>query len=422
MSEWEDTWKAAGWKDTARGWIQRALDTLGIECVARLKPVTATLAAAVYSIDTPEGTIYFKATAPARAAEATLSAHLAAVTKGHVPVPIAVEPEQGWILTPGIGTPLSDLMPQRQHGKRRSSALSPKEAEAATKLIGRVLTEASDLHQATATSQDRLMNLGALAYTDESWPDLYTDALDIHESMPDYHPLWIEPTTLDFLRRESRHLKDASAALASTKLPLVYNQLNPESRSILLPDSHRNPIMFVGWSGATFTNPLLAIAGIALELGNVLRTEPLQEPMRSLLVNYITPLAADSPVSPENLLDYLIPATLLAHVRNYLALMELMRDAPPETQTKYAGELRALLHYAVDSDPRHHNHRANGNSARANGAGRNGAGRNDTRANSAGGNGDGGNSDNRNGSSRNNASRSGASRNGRRHGRRSALS
>ena len=352
MSEWVDTWKTEGWQETARGWVQHALDVLGIECEAELTPVSTTLAATVYSIETPAGTIYFKATAPARAAEATLTAHLAAVTEGHVPVPIAVEPEQGWILSPGIGTPLSSLIPQRQRGHRGHTP-SPEENEAATELIGRVLTEASDLHQATVVNSERLMNLGALAFPDDSWPEHYYNALDIHASMPDNHPLRIEDETLSFLAREARHLEDASAALASTQLPLVYNQLNPDSESFLLPDSRRNPIMFIGWSAASYTNPLLAISGIAPELGSFLRAEPTQEPMKALLTNYLAPLAVDSPTEVDDLLEYLMPATLLAHVRSYLALMELLRDAHPKTQAEYAPEIRALLHYAVAADPRH---------------------------------------------------------------------
>ncbi len=106
---WIGTAAASGWLAQAAGWLETALATAGL--VAEGEPVKAKDSpwSLVLRLPTSAGTVWFKANAPALAAESALVPRLARLAPASVPEPLAADPERGWLLLPDHGPTLRSL-------------------------------------------------------------------------------------------------------------------------------------------------------------------------------------------------------------------------------------------------------------------------------------------------------------------------
>ena len=94
-------WARPGWRDDARAWIEREVARLGHDVVA-VEQVKHWSISTILRITTTGPELYFKVPArlPLFVEEATVTARLAERFPRHVPAPLVVEPELGWMLLP----------------------------------------------------------------------------------------------------------------------------------------------------------------------------------------------------------------------------------------------------------------------------------------------------------------------------------
>ena len=92
-------WSLPGWRDDVRAWLEDELPRLGRR-LAGLEQVKQWSISSVLRVRTDGPDLYFKVSAPLPlfVAEGTVTASLAERFPAHVPAPLAVEPERGWML------------------------------------------------------------------------------------------------------------------------------------------------------------------------------------------------------------------------------------------------------------------------------------------------------------------------------------
>jgi hypothetical protein len=96
-------WASPGWRDGVRAWLDDEVGRLGHRVVA-IDQVKHWSISSVLRVETDGPELYFKVAArlPLFGEEAVVTARLAERFPGYVPVPLAVEPEQGWLLLPAF--------------------------------------------------------------------------------------------------------------------------------------------------------------------------------------------------------------------------------------------------------------------------------------------------------------------------------
>lgn len=101
VPEQRPPWARTGWLAEVRPWIDAQTARLG-RAVVSIEQVKHWSISSVLRVETNGPDLYFKVPArlPLFVDEATLTARLAGRFPDHVPAPLAVEPERGWLLLP----------------------------------------------------------------------------------------------------------------------------------------------------------------------------------------------------------------------------------------------------------------------------------------------------------------------------------
>lgn len=324
VAHWMQQWESASWNSSVQDWISRVLDAYGVSQAGPLERVTHGLGAVVFSVPTEAGPLYFKAAAPTRSHEAELVSRIAPRSKGLIPQPLAVELDEGWMLSPGLGDTLSEQPVPRDPGGWR-----------------RVFAEAASLQTALSAAAEELAEGGMPGFLPDSAAEYLNGALLLHAQLPPEHPLHISGEDAEMLAQGLATVEDATSRLAAVPVPLTLQQGTLDPAQILVPASARASHLFIGWADARWSHPFGLVGETVQRLCEVHGVEPSQEPVRSMLLAYLEPFTDAAPVS--ELVELLGPASLVAQAQRHEALVELLLLADPEDQAAYAPEaLRRL--------------------------------------------------------------------------------
>ncbi|RKW70311.1 hypothetical protein DWQ67_07340 [Galactobacter caseinivorans] len=325
-------WESSSWFEQVQDWISRVLKAYGVHQNGPLYRVTLGLGATVWTVPTSEGELYFKAVAPPRVHEAELVARVAPFSRGHIPTPLAVEDSEGWLLSPSIGTSLA--------GDPRLADLEH---------TRRVFADAAELQLALSDSTEHVAEGGLPGMLPDYVPEYLEEALTTHASLPAEHPLHVSPRDADLLLQGMGTVRRAAEVLAASPLPPTLQQGALAPEQVLVPSSHRAPIMFVGWGAARWAHPFELVGTAVEQLCTSYQCEPSDEPVRTIVSAYLAPFTRFAPQS--QLEDLLAPALLLSHAQRHEALMDLLLAAEPEDQAAAAPEVMALLAEALAAPP-----------------------------------------------------------------------
>jgi hypothetical protein len=120
-------WADPAWFSAARDWLRSTVDNTGGAVTGPVEQHKVWELSCVLRVPTTRGDVYLKATvdSPLFVAEAPVTALLAELFPEHVPAPLAVERERGWIATPDFGPELGweAPVPVREEALRQYAAL-----------------------------------------------------------------------------------------------------------------------------------------------------------------------------------------------------------------------------------------------------------------------------------------------------------
>jgi hypothetical protein len=132
-------WARPGWRTEARTWIEEEAARLG-HVVVGVQQVKHWSISSVLKIDTDGPELYFKVPAQLQlfVDEARVTARLAERFPDHVPAPLSIEPERGWLLLPRFDELFTWAAPLdlRLESLRRFAALQRRTSELTDELLG----------------------------------------------------------------------------------------------------------------------------------------------------------------------------------------------------------------------------------------------------------------------------------------------
>ena len=276
-------WAARGWFDQAEGWLLETMAAIGRPVTGPLAQVRAWELSCVLRAPTATGDVWFKvnATLPLFVNEGVVLETLSELFGDRVPVPLAVDPERGWIVLDDVGPEVGWEAPL-EVVEEVASSFARLQVEAAGQ-TGRLLA---------AGCNDR--RLGRLAAQAEAWlPDLEAtgDLPGIDDAT------WLSGDEQAALRAAVPQLRACCQELAGFAVPpsLVHGDLH-------LGNVARGPggYRFFDWTDACVAHPFLDLATIRRGTSYAEESDQRERELRERLVAaYLPEWAAFEP--PERL-------------------------------------------------------------------------------------------------------------------------
>ncbi|WP_291279922.1 hypothetical protein [Galactobacter sp.] len=331
MAQWVRQWESQTWVDQVDAWVSHVLTTYGVERTGGLTLHSRGLSSVVFTAATQAGSVYLKVPAPIRATEADLVSLIAPHAQGHVVEPLAVEPEEGWILSPGTGQSLADLT----HTARRRGDTSPT-------LTPRVMTGATETQLALSGIADELTGAGLLAGLLPGDMEFHlAEAVERHSSLPAEHPLALMGADAQQLMKRVPQASESGARLASAGIPETLVPSALSLSDVLIPRSRRSPVAFLGWGMARWSHPFSWVA----PLFNELSVRSTEVELAAAMEAYVAGFASYG--NADQLAGLFGPAESLAALQQHQDLMDLLLAAEPEDQVAAAPQAFMLLRDAL---------------------------------------------------------------------------
>lgn len=117
-TELSDRWRDPGFLDAAHAWIAARLAERGRSVVGAVEQPHVTDWSTVMRAPTDDGPVWFKANDDTMRHEAAVTALIAPLSAGRVPMPLAGDPRTGWLLLADAGPRLRDVIPRERSLER----------------------------------------------------------------------------------------------------------------------------------------------------------------------------------------------------------------------------------------------------------------------------------------------------------------
>jgi hypothetical protein len=296
-------WAARGWQAQVEDWIAAELERLGRALAGPVEQVRVWELSCVLRAPTTAGDVWFKTSvaAPLFVNEGVVMQTLARLFPDHVPTPLAVDPDRGWML-------LADF------GPRVGWDASLEAVEAVARTFARMQVEAAghvDLLLAAGCHDRRLDRLAtrAGAWLPEVGADGRLPTMDA--------ATWLTEDELAALAAAVPRIRAGCEELAALAVPpsLVHGDLHLAN----VADGPRGPLIF-DWTDACVAHPFLDLATIRRGTGEV---DEAEDELRARLLAAYLP-AWSSFESPERLTrawQLAVPLGALHQAVSYRSLM-----------------------------------------------------------------------------------------------------
>ena len=239
VPEQRPPWARPGWLAEVRTWIEHEAARLG-HVVARIEQVKHWSISSVLRVVTDGPDLYLKVPArlPLFVEEGPLTARLAERFPDHVPAPLAVEPDQGWMLLP-VFAELFDFV------------------SAPLELRCEMLRRFAELQRRSASIADELLGDGCL--------DRGLDVLERQIAPLLDDPIAVARLTAEevaALRDQKPALQEVCRRLAGFELPatLVHGDLH-----VLNVARHRGKLVYFDWTDACIAHPFIDLLSLRWE-------------------------------------------------------------------------------------------------------------------------------------------------------------
>ncbi|MGH3446308.1 MAG: hypothetical protein ACRDQA_01515 [Nocardioidaceae bacterium] len=236
-------WSGRAWRNDAEDWVRTTLDAQGINVTGPIEQPRVRPWSTQLTVPTDQGLVWFKENNPGQRAEAAIVQVLATVVPDHVVVPLAVEPERGWLLTP-------------DHGATLRSLESTDEG-----LWTRVLTEYADLQRRLVPHEGELVAAGLERLTPQMCPAYVAEQVQTWERLPAQDPLHLDSTAAAELRASLPRLRQAADELAGGPVPmsLDHNDLHHNNAFAPTQDETGLPLRFFDFGDAVWAHPFSSL-------------------------------------------------------------------------------------------------------------------------------------------------------------------
>lgn len=315
MAEWNMKWDSEAWRPDAEAWVDLACATYSLERSGPLQPAGIGFRSAHFTAATDQGLLFLKALSPGQVAEATITAAAATVLPDRLVMPLAIEPERGWMLSPDYGTTFDRV-------------------DATNEIWERLLVELALLQIGLLDSGDLLFDAG-IQHLDPHWlADDLENQLMLHASLPAGHPLGIPANDAESLLRESTGFREACELLRAGPVPLSLDHGSFDRSRAFLPGNGDSTLRILNLGDASWGHPFTSVARPLRRLATELNADAADPRIMRVIGSYLGAWADCG--TPDELYPLLEAALVVEPMHRHATWMRLLADAPESDLIRFA--------------------------------------------------------------------------------------
>ncbi len=330
MTDQDLLWLQPSWRKQAHAWIDVALARRGIALAGTIEQPHVRPWSTVLRVPTTQGSVFFKASAPALVHEAALSAALAHWRPDCIPAVLAFDAVRGWLLMRDAGEPLRTRIQAERDISRLLAAL-PLYAEFQIDMTQRC---------------DQVLALGAFNRRLQVLPELYQLLLEDRAALMIDQPDGLTSEAYKRAQALAPHLQTFCEELARYGLPETLHHDDFHDANIFERDGQ---IIFTDWGESCVAHPFfsmtVALRSVAFSL-NLPNNAPELSQLRDA---YLEPWTRFAPC--EHLLEAMRLAQWLGMLCRTLTWHHVVSALEDKARTEYAEAVPGWLGEFVDAMP-----------------------------------------------------------------------
>ncbi|GAA5227527.1 hypothetical protein GCM10025778_20600 [Paeniglutamicibacter antarcticus] len=315
VADWIKTWTEDNWRAEVLAWIDMACEAYSIERIGPLQNGSSSIRAVHRRVPTASGLLYFKAVAPGQLFEPPVSAVAAALVPERLVMPLAINPERGWMLSPDYGATLDEL--------------------ATTPLMwARALGALGELQREVVDCEEALFDAGLQILDPARIPDEFNNALTLHASLPAGHPLGITTRDADHAFAAFKDIEEACAQLSAGAIPLSLEHGSFDRRRVFAPTDESNAPRILNLGDAHWAHPFASLARPVERMQIDFRTSADDPRIIQAIGAYLG--AWSDYGSPDELYELVAPAIRISPLHTHETWLQLLAEADEPTMLRWA--------------------------------------------------------------------------------------
>lgn len=192
------------WRERAEDWIGASLAEHGIEVTGGMDQIRIRPWSTQITVPTDRGLVWFKADCPSMSFEPALQQTIARLVPGAVQAPLAIEADEGWMLTHDLGPTLGD---------RRTPTLQD---------WRHAVAEAARVQRALVDHRDELLATGLPHAAPETVAERFDRLVELAEHARPDRTGALAPEVADQVRARRSELVDACQLLTESPVPSTW--------------------------------------------------------------------------------------------------------------------------------------------------------------------------------------------------------
>jgi len=233
-------WEHPDWLEQATAWIHAQLEAQGTDITGPIEILHQRPWSTLARLSTTSGTVYFKAPAPGSLYEAALTQALARWRPDCTVPVLAVDLDQGWLLTADAGVTLREI--DRSAGQVEHWL--------------KVLPLCAELQIEMAARVPELLGLGVPDRRLATLPQLYAQLLEDSDSLRVGLEPGLTPEEYQRLRDLQPRMAGLCEQLANAGLPETLTHEEVHDGNVLVNDGR---YMFIDWSDSSVAHPFFTM-------------------------------------------------------------------------------------------------------------------------------------------------------------------
>lgn len=326
----QQTWASTAWRAEVTQWINGRLEHAGITPTGALEQPRIRFWSTQLTIPTDSGLFWFKENNPGQRFEAALIDELATIAPDHVVVPLAVERQRGWLLSPDQGPTLATLSATDES------------------TWCRVVVDFALLQRRCAEHGAALLAVGLPRLSPVSAPAYVENEANRLSALPVGHPLRLEHDIAHQVLGAIPRLQEAALTLADAPIPLSLEHNDLHHNNTFLVKGGDTTSRFFDFGDAVWAHPftsLFVTTNVLCEEWNCKPSDPAVSRIQDAYLEVWTDLAPRSPL--RRMLE---AALLFGPVHRYESWRRLLVHADEQTVAEFGRKTVDWLTRTGDSE------------------------------------------------------------------------
>lgn len=309
------TWTEDKWHDDVEAWIDMACETYELSRISPIKLTNPSIRSVHARIQTDSGQLFFKALAPGQLFEARLTSASAGLTPEQFVMPLAIDPANGWMLSPDYGSTMDSL------------PITPE-------LWARALSSLGKAQVGLIPYEETLFDTGLQIMEPQWLPEEFNNALMLHASLPADHPLGIPANDADHAFSALGDIERACQVLSAGPVPLSLEHGSFDLSRAFIPTEEEAHARLLNLGDSHWAHPFASLARPIERMRIDFRAEADDPRIMQAIGAYLEEFAEFG--TPDELYGLIAPALRIAPLHTHATWLRILADAEPSDMLRWA--------------------------------------------------------------------------------------